>query len=221
MRAMSSHTARRSFLARIGAAAAALGVGGSIPRAEGQTPTKAESAWQPARHPQDDWLEQVPGKHRIFFDCLQAPGTGEAVAFANNFVEGNKAAYGLEPADLAMIFCLRHTATVLGFNDAIWAKYGAIFADQLKLDLKGNPPPATNPRSPVFAVFAKRGAHFAVCDMASHRVAGVIARRTDGKAEDVYKEFAANLVSNGRFVAAGIIAVNRAQERGYTIVHAG
>ena len=41
------------------------------------------------------------------------------------------------------------------------------------------------------------------------------------KAEDVYKEFASNLIGNAHLVAAGIIAVNRAQERGYTIAFAG
>jgi hypothetical protein len=57
--------------------------------------------------------------------------------------------------------------------------------------------------------------------MASHRFAGVIARKVDGDADAIYKEMAANLVGNGHFVAAGIIAVNRAQERGYSIAYTG
>ena len=219
---MREDTARRSFLARLGATAAALGISESTTSAQSPPPPPpATDKWQPARHAQDDWLEQLPGKHRIFFDCLQAQGTGEAIAFANNFIDGNKTSYGLEPADLAIVLCLRHTATLLAFNDSVWAKYGGIFADQLKLDLKGNPPPTTNPRSPAFANLIKKGVHFAVCDMATHRNAGIIARRTDGKAEDVYKDFAANLIGNAHFVAAGIIGVNRAQERGYTIAFAG
>jgi hypothetical protein len=64
--------------------------------------------------------------------------------------------------------------------------------------------------------------HFAVCDMASHRFAGVIARTIEGgNADAIYKEIVANAIGNAHFVAAGIIAVNRAQERGYAVAHAG
>jgi intracellular sulfur oxidation DsrE/DsrF family protein len=34
------------------------------------------------------------------------------------------------------------------------------------------------------------------------------------------KEMAANLIPNARLVPAGIVAVNRAQERGYSFVYA-
>jgi intracellular sulfur oxidation DsrE/DsrF family protein len=67
----------------------------------------------------------------------------------------------------------------------------------------------------------KRGVHFAVCDMASHRFAGVIARKIDGDADAIYKEMTANAIGNAHFVAAGIIAVNRAQERGYAMAYTG
>jgi len=45
----------------------------------------------------------------------------------------------------------------------------------------------------------------------------MIANATGGKADDVYNEIAANLIGQARFVPAGIIAVNRAQEYGYSI----
>jgi intracellular sulfur oxidation DsrE/DsrF family protein len=54
--------------------------------------------------------------------------------------------------------------------------------------------------------------------MATSRIAGMIARAAGSNAEAVNKELMANLVSNGRMVPAGIIAVNRAQERGYSFV---
>jgi hypothetical protein len=58
--------------------------------------------------------------------------------------------------------------------------------------------------------------------VASHRYAGIIARKVDGgDAEAIYQEMTANLIGNGRFVAAGIIAVNRAPERGYSIAYTG
>ena len=60
----------------------------------------------------------------------------------------------------------------------------------------------------------------AVCAMATSRIAGMIARAVGGNAEAVNKELIANLVSNARMVPAGIVAVNRAQERGYSFVSA-
>ena len=63
----------------------------------------------------------------------------------------------------------------------------------------------------------KMGVQFAICSQSSHGIAGMIANATGGKADDVYNEIAANLIGQARFVPAGIIAVNRAQEYGYSI----
>ena len=49
---------------------------------------------------------------------------------------------------------------------------------------------------------------------------GRIARATGGDADKILEEMVANLVPNARLVPAGIVAVNRAQERGYSFVHA-
>jgi intracellular sulfur oxidation DsrE/DsrF family protein len=66
-----------------------------------------------------------------------------------------------------------------------------------------------------------KGVHFAVCGAATHFIAGVIAKKTKAKADDVYAELAANLVANSHMVPAGIVAVNRAQERGYAFSYIG
>ncbi len=42
-----------------------------------------------------------------------------------------------------------------------------------------------------------------------------------GDADAIYKEMTASVIGNAHFVAAGIIAVNRAQERGYSSRTAG
>ena len=38
---------------------------------------------------------------------------------------------------------------------------------------------------------------------------------------EIHKELIANLLSNGHMVAAGVVAINRAQERGYSMLTAG
>ena len=222
-------TARRSFLTGLGAAAA-LAFGSA--KASAGRPLDAQDAaagpdaaggrWQPARDPKDDWFERIPGKHRLFFDALTAQGTSAAMGFAENYFTGSKSGYGLEAADLALVICLRHLSTPFAFADAFWATYGAALGESLTFnDPKTSQAPVVNVYKARLDALVKRGVHFAVCDLASHRFAGMIARSVDGDADAIYKEMTANVVGNAHFVAAGIIAVNRAQERGYSIAYTG
>jgi hypothetical protein len=232
-------TPRRSFLTRLGFAAAAVGLGttdralakpkladtdvseAGLPRRSSHV-ILASEGWQPARDAKDDWFDQVPGKHRLFFDVLTPQGTSDVQGFAANYFDGSKSGYGLENADVALVICLRHLSTPFAFGDAFWAKYGAILGESLKLtDTNTGLAPLVNTHRPALEGLVKRGVHFAVCDLASHRFAGQVARRTDGNADAVYKEMVDSVVGNAHFVAAGIIAVNRAQERGYSVAYVG
>jgi intracellular sulfur oxidation DsrE/DsrF family protein len=65
---------------------------------------------------------------------------------------------------------------------------------------------------------AKRGVQFAVCQMATRRIAGQIAATVNSSPDAIFKELVANVVPNGRMVAAGVIAVTRAQEYGYSVL---
>jgi len=222
--------ARRSFLARLGLAGAVLG--GTAAAAQAQAQPPSPGGWQPARHAQDDWLDTLPGKHRMFFDTTTPSAIGQGVFFANNYFTGSKNGYGLEPKDVALVIGMRHQSTGFAFSDAMWAKYGAGLAERA-----GN---FTDPKTkavPVINVYrasgygqelpnlgvtidtvAKNGVHFAVCQMATRACSVAIARRTGGKAEDIYTELVANLIPNAHMVPAGIVAVNHAQERGYSFV---
>src|SRR5262249_20286374 len=66
----------------------------------------------------------------------------------------------------------------------------------------------------------KRGVHLAVCPIATRNIAGIIARGTGATQDAIFSELGANLLNNAHLVPAGIVAVNRAQERGYTFVYA-
>jgi hypothetical protein len=218
--------ARRSFMARLGAGATAFGAmfatGGS--RAQAQP---ASSAWQPMRHPQDDWLDQLPGKHRCFFDTTTTEALVDAILFAGNYYNVNKNTYGLENGDLAVVIGLRHQSAPFGYADAIWGKYGVTLAERAKFtDPKTNQTPIINPYAPAasgaraggLTTLSGRGAHISVCDLSTHGIAGMIAQKVGGKAESIYAELAANLIGNARLVPAGILAVNRAQEHGYSLM---
>jgi len=208
---------RRSFLTRFNAGAASIAALALGSRALAQTKAAAPARFEPARHDKDDWMEQLPGKHRVVFDTISASGFGDALLFANNFMAANRSDYGLQNSDLAIIVIARHISTAFGYNDAMWAKYGAQMAPISGLDTA----PKANPRSAGgFGVesLAKGGVQFAVCAMATRRIAGSIAQGTGGNVDAINAELIANLVTNGRMVPAGIVAVNRAQERGYSLV---
>lgn len=210
---------RRSFLTRLhtgAAAVAALALGG---RAVAQTRPAGAAGWEPARHDQDNWLDEIPGKHRIVFDTVGNDAFGEALLFANNFLLVNRNSYGLQNNDIAAIVIARHLSTALAFNDAMWAKYGTPLSTMTGINTtqKSNPHMAGG-----FGIeaLARQGVQFAVCAMATTRIANGIAQVTDSSAQAITAELTANLARNARMVPAGILTVNRAQERGYTLVTA-
>jgi intracellular sulfur oxidation DsrE/DsrF family protein len=198
---------------------AVMGCGRAAAQAQSAPP---KGAWQPARHAQDNWLDLLPGTHRMFFDSVMPAGVGQAIGFANNYFVASKNGYGLESADLAVVISLRHLATAFAFNDAIWLKYAAPWAELLKFnDPKTDQPATVNVRGPALDALITRGVHFAVCDMSNHVFADMLARKTGGKADEIYREMVANTIANCHLVPAGIVAVNRAQERGYAIAYVG
>jgi intracellular sulfur oxidation DsrE/DsrF family protein len=214
--------ARRAFLFSVSTAAAAAGLGASTTYAQALAPAAPDPHWQPARHAQDDWLDQIPGKHRFFFDATTVKGVDESTMFASNYFGASKGAYGLQDADLAVVVGVRHHATPFAFTDAMWAKYGLAWGERLEFnDPKTKKPPVVNVYMSDLAGLIKHGVQFAVCDMATHAYASMAARRISGDFEEIYKELRANSIDNCHFVAAGIVGVNRAQERGYSIAYVG
>lgn len=221
---------RRSFLSQVGTAGAAAAAG-----LVAVTPAAAQTVgFTPARHPQDDWMDALPGKHRLYLDALTAPGAGDAVLFASNFLAASKNGYQLNDNDSAIIICMRHFATPYAWSDAIWAKYGEALTALTKLnDPKTGKAPTVNLYqktdygmqlnnlgATVDSVL-KRGVHIAVCDTATRFMAGQLAQATKGDRDAIYKELVASTVPNSHYVTAGIVATNRAQEKGYTLAHCG
>jgi hypothetical protein len=212
--------ARRSLMSGMSAVAAAFALGARP--ASAQT---AAAPFQPARHPQDEWLDKIPGKHRVVFDVISSRGVPEALHFASNIYSGNKSLYGLDESDLAIVIVLRHSATAFGYSDAIWAKHGkALAAATSYTDPKSSEPPKGNPYNAtgIEAIdqMAKRGVQFGVCDTASHGLSRRIAGQ-GGDADAAYKELVASMIPNSRLMVAGVIGVTRAQEYGYSVVHVG
>lgn len=211
---------RRAMLSVMGTAAAGVALAATTTRAQ-DAPKAAPATFAPARHAEDAWLDALPGKHRVIIDAAPVAGGSEALLYANNLFTANKSGYALEDKDIATVVCFRHSATIFGYNDKMWAKYGKAIADTSKYE---NPRAGeaftANPLRNIDAL-AKRGVHFAVCGLATRRIAGLVATAVGGKSDEILAELRDNLIANGHFAAAGVIATTRAQEYGYTLLIAG
>lgn len=210
---------RRSFLTRFNAGAASLAavVLGSTALAQDRPEQSSASGWQPERHAQDDWMDQLPGKHRLIFDTTHPDGLNDGLLYASNFIAVNGSAYSLEASDLAVIVVARHASTAYAYNDAMWEKYGSAMAARAGID-DPSQAPKNNRFNRSLSRLASDGVQFGVCSVATRGNAGLIARNVDGDADAIFEELSANLVDGARLVPAGIVAVSRAQERGYTLV---
>jgi intracellular sulfur oxidation DsrE/DsrF family protein len=216
-----------------GVGVAIAGLVASASSAQAQTSRSQSGRFEPTRHRLDAWLDELPGTHRVFIDSGSANGGAEAVGYANNLYIATASAYTGEQAEIATVVCFRHFSTPFGYNDAMWEKYGEAFHSLIQF-----PDPATSAapkvnmlnsaahktlgnRGVTIDALVAKGAHFAICNMATQLIASVAAQRTGGKTEDVHNELVANAVANSHFVPAGVMALTRAQEYGYSLLVAG
>jgi intracellular sulfur oxidation DsrE/DsrF family protein len=212
---MQDAVVRRSFLARLAAAGTAIaGVVAFPSRAAAQMPHSGPT------HPADAWLDDLKGQHKNIFDCVSVENGPQGWTFARNFLTANTGPiYQLADADVNAIVCVRHTASVYGFNDAVWTKYK--LGESQKVSEAGVPA-AKNPHANTANELARRGVIVAVCGMALSRIARTVAPAAGVSPADVEADLRANLVTpTARVVAAGVIVTNRAQEKGFTYTYVG
>lgn len=165
---------RRSFLSSLAGVGALFG--------STQPAAASEPQAGPARHAQDDWLDQAPRGHRVIFDSWMADTFGEAVGFAGNWARVNKESYGLTDADLAIIIVARHGSAPFAFSEAIWAKYGRIFAANMSANDKvAHPNPSTNVHATRLANLAKQGMRLAVCNLTTRAYSQIIGKETGAR----------------------------------------
>jgi hypothetical protein len=209
--------ARRRLVAGLGAAATAVAMGA---RPGAQT----SRTFEPARHAQDDWMDKLPGTHRVILDVTTPTAMPDAIRFAGNLFTGHETGYDVPEKDLAIIIVLRHSATAYGYTDTIWSKYGKSMGG-------GNDDPAaTTPTANPYdsgermqlSGLAKRGVHFIVCGSASLGLARRIAGAS-GNPDATIKEMTANLIPNSHITVgvAGVVPLAHAQERGYSYLFVG
>lgn len=219
---------RRAIL---GAGIMAAGIGAMALPGSARAATAGDAVWVPMHEEQDAWLAKPGTRHRLVLDTFAISAADSAIGYADTFYWANKTGYGLAPETLGVVIVLRHFATPVGYNDAIWAKYGAVIVGKLKMvgaqavqATHGNPwltAPVAKPKDdadPSLTSLARQGARFAICGAATTRMAKMVAKETGGDSARIEAEFKVNLIPGAVLTAAGIVAVNRAQEHGYSFV---
>jgi hypothetical protein len=66
-----------------------------------------------------------------------------------------------------------------------------------------------------------KGARVVICSAATQFAARVIAEQTGGEIDAIREELVAGAIDGSRFVSAGVVALTRAQEYGYSLLYAG
>jgi intracellular sulfur oxidation DsrE/DsrF family protein len=219
---------RRGFVAR-GLAAAAAGWSAVTLRASGAAEQAGAS---------DAWLKEVPGKSRCFFDCPQHMN-GFGLVHILNYL----AAYPAGQAGAASSFYSVGPASsiAMGFNDAMWAKYGVgemlglkdasgkpytrnVFASPTKADghllAQRAQIPASTGMLPDAIVgssipaLQKMGTKFILCNNALGLWTLELEARGKGSAATIDKELRANLLPGVTIVPAMVQAIEQAQAAG-------
>jgi len=222
---------RREFLGSLAVGAVALGLTGSIP-----TAFAAERKTRNDVTPSDKWLTAVTGKHRQVFD-MPNHENGMGLLHVRNYLNTMRDTYKVQHPDVTAVVSLYGMTTMLGFNDAMWAKYG--LANPLKVMDASNAPAKENvfftspggsqalsvtgapipiPADTSISALQQRGAVFILCNNAFNLWMGILGGGGE-KSAALRKEFEANMLPGVYLVPAMVVAINQAQTHGCTYMY--
>ena len=228
----SSLPARRAFLGRLAAGAVALGLTGSV-----RSALAAETISRLDITPSDKWLESVTGKHRQFFD-MPNHGNGMGLIHVRNYLNTMRDTYHVKHPEVTAVVGLYGMSTMLGFNDAMWQKYGV--AKPIKVIDGSNAPATSNvfykapagaanlsltgapigiPADSSISALQERGGVFILCNNAFNVWMGLLGGGDAAKTAALRKEFEANMLPGIFLVPAMVVAVNQAQTHGCTYMY--
>jgi intracellular sulfur oxidation DsrE/DsrF family protein len=222
---------RREFLGQVAAGAVALGLSGSLTKAFAATPAIGNDI-----QPSDKWLTSVTGKHKQLFD-MPNHENGMGLLHVRNYLNTLRDTYKVAHPEATAVVSLYGMSTLMGFNDAMWKKYGLgtvlkvndaskapatsnVFytapAGATSMDLSGAPIPL--PTDISISALQQRGAVFILCNNAFNLWMVLLTGGGD-KMAAVRKEFEDNMLPGVFLVPAMVVAVNQAQMHGCTYMY--
>lgn len=204
--------ARRRFLAQLSGGLAGL-VGFSAP-------ASADALTSLDDH--DAWMARARGEHRQIFHAA-THGDGAAMLMASNYLDIYVSAYGAAPAHVSAVIGVHGSALPIGLTDAAWDKYelgkrNNISDPDTKEHAKRNIYATGGPIS--IDTVMRRGIVLLVCNVALTRLSNSIATSTTLAQPDVYNDLRGSIIPDAVLVPGLVVALNRAQEKGFTYVRA-
>ncbi|HEX6573785.1 MAG TPA: twin-arginine translocation signal domain-containing protein [Gemmatimonadaceae bacterium] len=216
---ITSTTARRGFLGRLAAAAAAVGLS-SVPSKLSAETLESNSSSDAAL---DAWFGKLKGEHRVVFDVPE-PNSGMGAIWPRVYLDTMKKTYG---GDATAVVILRHGGIPLAMNDALWSKYA--FGEMFKIN-DGDAPATKNIYASItnlplpglgIAELMKSGVLVGVCDVALTVYSAGAAQKMSMAPDAVKKEWIAGLLPGVQIVPSGVLGVARSQELGAKYIFAG
>ncbi len=205
--------ARRRFLAQLSGGLAAL-TGFAAPA------TAQQAGLLNPEH--DAWMQRARGEHRQLFHAT-GHGDGAAMLMAANYLDVYASAYGARPEHVSAVIGVHGSALPIGLVDAAWEKY------ELGKRMTITDPDTKEPaKRNIFAVggpisidtVMRRGVVLLVCNVALTRLSGSIATALSSPQADVYNDLKTSVLPGAIVVPGLVVAMNRAQEKGFTYVRA-
>lgn len=214
----SSRVARRGFLARLSAAAAALTLTAA------PSGLRAASSAGPMRQGDPDaWIARLTGRDRLLFHAHQQ--LMPALMGARNVLANGRDAYGVPEAENSVAVATHGPAIGGLFRNEIWERF--TLGERYKIEDPKTRAPATRnpflapqdgwPSDAVVPDLMQRGVLFVVCNVAVRNLSRRIVREGEG-AEALHKELVAGLVPGVVVVPDLFVAMSRAQKKGVSYI---
>jgi len=215
---------RRSFLGRLAAGTAALGLTAFLPvtacAAEKTVATASDST--SASPEPSDWPGTLKTKHKMAIDAF-AINEGFALAFAYTFMLPYAS---VTPLPATAVIILRHEGFPIALTDAVWAKYKIGKAMNI-VDPSTKAPAVRNPffhpKPGSLAIddmaldkLLARGTVFGACNVALHLLSAKFAAGAGVTPEVALKDWTDGIIPGVTVIPSGTWGVNRAQELGCT-----
>jgi intracellular sulfur oxidation DsrE/DsrF family protein len=207
-------TRRRDFLARLGLAAAVLGI--DMDELRGQSAVRPGSPWDTS------WLERLAGaRYRVVFNA-NVIDDGGVFSYVSTFLDHFHDVHNTTDAETVPVVVFRRLGTSMAANDHLWDRY-EVGADS-KIDDPDTKSPArrnvfwragrSGGNSATIETLHKRGMVSLVCNVSLGNMGRRWAERTQQDIDQVQAEVRANLVPGAIVVPSGIYALIRAQNAG-------
>ena len=214
---------RRSFLGRLAAGTAALGLTAFLPVtacAAEKTGAAGPDSTQPGSADANEWPGALKTKHKMAVDAF-AMNEGFPLAFAYTFMLPYAS---ISPSPATAVIILRHAGFPMALTDPVWAKYKIGQAKKI-MDPTTKAPAERNPffnpkpgslEIPDMAIdkLLARGTVIGACNVALHFLSAKFAPAAGVTPDVALKEWTAGIIPGITVIPSGTWGVNRAQEAG-------